>query len=60
VAALRQLCVFVDEDTGHVSIRPETDAQLREWAESRDSQEEPHPLTREVQNAIIDQVDIWQ
>lgn len=60
VGALRELRVFIDDETGHVSIRPVSDEVLIDWASSRNRLGEPHRLTREVQEAIIDQVDIWQ
>lgn len=57
LASLNQLQAFQD-GTGHVSLRPATDNLLREWAERRDDEENPHRLTREVQAAIIDRMEI--
>jgi len=54
---LRELQAFQDED-GHVSLRPASDELLREWAEKREDEEDPHRLTIEVQSAIIDRQEI--
>jgi hypothetical protein len=54
---LNQLQAFKDED-GHVSLRPASDQLLQEWANRRDDEEYPHPLTNEVQDAIIDRQEV--
>jgi hypothetical protein len=57
VTLLNELQAFQDED-GHVSLRPRSDELLQEWADRREDEEQPHWLTNEVQDAIIDRQEI--
>jgi hypothetical protein len=59
VGDLRDLFAYVD-DTGHVSLRPKTQVGLEEWANSRDRGMDVHPLTQELREAIIRQMDVEQ
>ncbi len=49
-----------EDDTGHVSIRPAEQSALEEWAESRHGEGDPHPLTKEMQDAIMGYMDVEQ
>jgi hypothetical protein len=53
---LRTLITVEDSaNPGHVTIRPESQEELDNWAASRGREDFVHPLTREVQQAIIDE-----
>lgn len=53
---LDQLCAVCDNPaTGHVSIKPKDMSQMQGWINSRGG-DTVHPLTQELQNAIVDQV----
>jgi hypothetical protein len=53
---LRTLITVEDRaNPGHVTIRPVSQEELDEWAASRGREDVVHPLTREVQEAIIDE-----
>ncbi len=49
-----------EDETGHVSIRPAEQSTLDEWAGSRHPDEDPHPLTKEMQGAIMGYMDVEQ
>lgn len=52
---LRTLVARVDPD-GHVSIHPPGLVGLAEWQRARAAPEEQHPWTREVLEAVVDEV----
>ena len=51
---LDKLCAICDNPkTGHVSIKPKDESQIQDWINARDNSPENHPLTQELDNAII-------
>ncbi len=55
-ARLQSLRLVHDpDDAHHITIRPESQGELDEWAASRGREDYVHPLTRELQQAIIDE-----
>lgn len=54
-----KLCATCDNPkTGHISITPKDMNQMTPWIKSRNTAGEPHPLTKELRNSIIEKSEI--